>query len=384
MEMDDLGWETLKSLSGHVSPAGSGTSSSLQSGCNTSFTTPLSGSDAGEQEECTIRVMLEGRSASSSSLRGAATTWARPKAMLDSRYSVEQHVYKEVDGLEILADVYVPAKTPPRPMCIALMIHGGGHLTLSRRAVRPRQTKLLLANGILPVSLDYRLCPQVNVLDGPMRDVRDACIWAQKVLPDIMEPKGIAIDRSRYVVVGWSTGGTLAMTTSWTAQQAGLCAPTAILAFYCPVEYDPKGYHLSYLPPKTPYWGDTKSSPERTGMWRESTRFPQSCCIIKVANYYRLSSTQTTQHVVKNENDTTNSGWVQPGDPRSELVLALIKENRGMSLLFNDHPLDGSDNELPYPRRAGRRVQPPGPAPPRQLPHAHLRGVWRPRRDRAV
>lgn len=121
------------------------------------------------------------------------------------------------------------------------MIHGGGFLTLSRKAVRTRQTKHLLAHGLLPVSIDHRLCPQVNVLDGAMTDARDACLWAQNVLPDIMEARGITVDRSRYVVIGWSTGGTLAMTTAWTVEQAGGSAPASILAFYCPVSYDPKG-----------------------------------------------------------------------------------------------------------------------------------------------
>lgn len=43
---------------------------------------------------------------------------------------------------------------------------------------------------------------------------------------------------------------------------------------------------------------------------------------------------------------------MKPGDARSELVLALIKEDRGMSLLFNDDPLNGGgdgNDELPYP-----------------------------------
>ncbi|KAK8137267.1 6-methylsalicylic acid synthase [Apiospora sp. TS-2023a] len=269
MDMADLGSETLQSLLKVLSPSSSGTSSLSQSGCNTSLTTPFSGSDAGEQEDSPLTP--EG---SSQSL-GKRATWVRPKAELESRYNVEPHVYKKVDRIDILADVYVPTLIPTNPMCVALMIHGGGHLTLSRRAVRPRQTKHLLAHGVLPVSLDYRLCPQVNVLDGAMADMRDACIWAQRDLPDIMQSKGIIIDRSRYVVVGWSTGGTLAMTTAWTLNETGFCPPTAILSFYCPVEYDPKG------------------------------------------------------------------------DPRSELVLALIKEDRGMSLLFNDNPLSG--DELPYP-----------------------------------
>lgn len=41
---------------------------------------------------------------------------------------------------------------------------------------------------------------------------------------------------------------------------------------------------------------------------------------------------------------------MKTGYPRSELVLALIKEDRGMSLLFNNHPLkgDGDGDELLY------------------------------------
>lgn len=114
-------------------------------------------------------------------------------------------------------------------------------MTLSRRAVRPPQTNFLLSNGIFPVSLDYRLCPQVNVLDGPVTDVRDACAWAQRELPNIMALKGIDIDPTKYIVIGWSTGGTLAMTTSWTVPQIGLPPPLAVLSFYCPIEYNPEG-----------------------------------------------------------------------------------------------------------------------------------------------
>jgi acetyl esterase/lipase len=114
-------------------------------------------------------------------------------------------------------------------------------MTLSRRAVRPTQTNFLLANGIFPISLDYRLCPQVNVLDGPVTDVRDAFAWAQKDVPGMMTLRGIDVDPTKIVVIGWSTGGTLAMTTSWTTPQIGLSPPLAVLSFYCPTNYNPEG-----------------------------------------------------------------------------------------------------------------------------------------------
>ncbi|KAK5991527.1 Non-reducing polyketide synthase ascC [Cladobotryum mycophilum] len=248
-----------------------------------------------------------------------ADEWKRPKAKLSSRHKVETVVYKKIDGVEIPADLYIPTEAPANPMPVALMIHGGGHMTLSRKAVRPPQTNFLLANGIFPVSLDYRLCPQVNVLDGPMTDVRDACAWVQKDLAQIMASRGITIDPSKYVVIGWSTGGTLAMTTSWTVPQAGLTPPLAVLSFYCPVEYNPE---------------------EPITMGKEYP--PRSMALSKIRD--ALPSELSTFHAF-NTFDTTRLGWVQEGDPRSELVLALVKEDNGMSLLFNGIPTKG--DELP-------------------------------------
>lgn len=89
-----------------------------------------------------------------------------------------------------------------------------------------------------------------------MTDVRDAYIWARKDLPLFMRERGINVDASKLVIVGWSTGGHLAMTTAWTTPTAGLPPPLAILAFYCPTHYDPSGiYHNSPIlsRPLSPY-----------------------------------------------------------------------------------------------------------------------------------
>lgn len=85
----------------------------------------------------------------------------------------------------------------------ALMIHGGGHTMLSRRDIRPRQTQLLLKNGYLPVSVDYRLCPEVNIIDGPMADVLDALQWVREVLPTVdLEMPGLQLDASKVFAIG--------------------------------------------------------------------------------------------------------------------------------------------------------------------------------------
>ena len=121
----------------------------------------------------------------------------------------------------------------------ALMIHGGGHVMLSRKDTRPRQIKYLLEQGLLPISIDYRLCPEMNIFQGPMADVCDALQWAREELPRAkLKRSAAAIDGDQVVAIGWSTGGHLATTLAWTAPLRNLRPPEAILAFYCPLDYE--------------------------------------------------------------------------------------------------------------------------------------------------
>ena len=117
------------------------------------------------------------------------------------------------------------------------MIHGGGHMTLSKKAIRPFQTAFLLKHNILPVSIDYRLCPEVNLINGPIADVCSAYEWLQ-CLPTIV---GVSVDVNKIVVIGWSSGGHLAMTTGWKSKEAGLKPPVAILSFYGPTDFESGG-----------------------------------------------------------------------------------------------------------------------------------------------
>lgn len=119
------------------------------------------------------------------------------------------------------------------------MIHGGGHVMLSRRDIRPAQTHMLLDAGFLPVSIDYRLCPEMTLPEGPMTDARDALIWARTVLPNLsLSRPDIRADGDRVVAVGWSTGGHLALTLGFTTAAAGVAPPNATLVFYCPLDYE--------------------------------------------------------------------------------------------------------------------------------------------------
>lgn len=135
------------------------------------------------------------------------------------------------------------------------MIHGGGHMTLSRKAIRPAQISLLLSHGILPISIDYRLCPEINLIDGPIADVRDAFAWARSGLGNSLCGTGITVDAANVVIIGWSSGGHLAMTTAWTSSEVCLAPPQAILVFYSPTDFESGGKNTTeiYRPSRTQY-----------------------------------------------------------------------------------------------------------------------------------
>lgn len=188
------------------------------------------------------------------------------KTTLKQRYRIETMPYKIVDDVEIQADVYFPETfAVPEPMPLGnstcyviyslrtltfdkvLMVHGGGYMTLSKSAIRPHQTRFLLDNGCLPISIDYRLCPEIDLIGGPMSDVRDALDWVRNKLPGIARARGVIVDPTKIIVVGWSTGGHLAMTTAWTCEEVGQKPPSAILCFYGPTDFESEGAYPSDL-----------------------------------------------------------------------------------------------------------------------------------------
>ncbi|KAK1579385.1 beta-ketoacyl synthase domain-containing protein [Colletotrichum navitas] len=153
---------------------------------------------------------------------------------------IQEVVYKTVGSQDIHADIYCPHQADPtKKMPIALMIHGGSHILFSRKDVRDPQTRIMLDMGLLPVSLDHRLCPETRLAQGPMVDVCDAVEWARVKLPHIkLANADIKPDPDNIVVIGWSSGGQLALSTGWTTLGKGIRPPNAILAFYCPTDYE--------------------------------------------------------------------------------------------------------------------------------------------------
>jgi len=82
----------------------------------------------------------------------------------------------------------------------------------------------------------------------------------------VLNCPGIKIDGDRVAVVGWSTGGTLAMSLGFTPRLYGIEPPGAILAFYCPTDYDDDCFKHPIYP------RDAINSPEENYNLIESVR----------------------------------------------------------------------------------------------------------------
>ncbi|KAJ0414363.1 hypothetical protein BJY00DRAFT_318849 [Aspergillus carlsbadensis] len=228
------------------------------------------------------------------------------------------------EGVILRADIYHPSPSSttgatglsnPKQWPIALLIHGGGHIMLSRKDIRPKQVQHLLRHGILPVSVDYRLCPEVNIVDGPMRDVRDAYVWARTVLPSLKLAASpyLQIDASRVAVVGWSTGGTLALTLGWTPDPAIVQAPDAILAFYCPSDYEDPCWQAPNFP----------NNSEKDAQSGEDYDLLEGVCDRPITSYNVPPSKRAT------------GGWMCPSDPRSRIILHMNWRAQMLPILSN-------------------------------------------------
>lgn len=203
---------------------------------------------------------------------------------------------------------------------------------LSRRDIRPEQTNMLLDSGFLPVSIDYRLCPEVSLLDGPMLDAREALRWARCTLPKLkIKRLDIQPDGDQVVAVGWSTGGHLAMTLAWTAPQDDIAPPDAILAFYCPMDYEDPFWSK----PNFPY-GQKSSSVSTASVLLEGMRELPITAYNPSANKKALG------------------GWMSPTDARSRIALHMNWTGQTLPVLLGGGQYfkslkAGTGDEIPEP-----------------------------------
>ena len=99
----------------------------------------------------------------------------------------------------------------------------------------------------------------VNLIAAPITDLCYALEWARNTLPRLsLQRADIVADGRKVVVIGWSTGGMLAMSLGWTAPARGLKSTEAILAFYCPTDYESEWWKAPHLP-----WRTSQADAER-------------------------------------------------------------------------------------------------------------------------
>ncbi|GAA6048764.1 hypothetical protein JCM3770_003951 [Rhodotorula araucariae] len=112
-------------------------------------------------------------------------------------------VFKEVDGLEINADIFLPTTPSRAPLPILVWFHGGGLLMSARSNIGVHLRRAASKYNIAVVCPDYRLAPQAPITDI-VEDVKDAIAWSRLKLPKLVG--NVKLDSDRFIVGGHSAG----------------------------------------------------------------------------------------------------------------------------------------------------------------------------------
>ena len=98
-----------------------------------------------------------------------------------------------------------------------------------------RHVRRLLELGFLPITVDYRLCPETTLLEGPVSDCCDAIRFIREDLQNVrlLGPR-VFPDASKVLAAGCSSGGLLVLNLDSESRLRGIKGPDVILAFYAP------------------------------------------------------------------------------------------------------------------------------------------------------
>jgi acetyl esterase/lipase len=140
----------------------------------------------------------------------AAAAWS---ATVANAYRVAPNItYLTASNYQAMLDVYTPATPGPHPTIVH--IHGGGWTGGTKESVVLRMMPYL-EMGFAVVNATYRLA-RVAEAPAAVEDCRCALRWV------IQNAKEYNFDVNRLVVMGYSAGGHLALTTGMLPMTAGL------------------------------------------------------------------------------------------------------------------------------------------------------------------
>ncbi|KAF5227496.1 hypothetical protein FAUST_11740 [Fusarium austroamericanum] len=151
-------------------------------------------------------------------------------------------VYKRVDGEEINALVYVPnsAINTSKPCPVVINVHGGAFIVGSARMVNQDQIQYCLERGWITVVPNHRLCPGIDLLEGPITDCRDLLSWIynkgleEAIVENSLPNTDIRIDYDYVFASGTSSGGHLSLCLGFDVPRP----PAAIFDIYGPCYFN--------------------------------------------------------------------------------------------------------------------------------------------------
>lgn len=136
--------------------------------------------------------------------------------------------YAQRDGKSLALDFY-PAATaqrpPERPAACVVVVHGGGWDGGARSQLADL-SGFLAAEGYAVATLEYRLAPCYRY-PAPIEDVRDALAYLRAHAAEL------GIDPGRFVLLGRSAGGQIALNAAYTFRDPGI---KGVIGFYAPAD----------------------------------------------------------------------------------------------------------------------------------------------------